>query len=149
MSPNRYWIAALAGLIAVSPLVTHASGSGSGRYTMHKADDGFVRLDTQTGRVSLCQKDDGGWACKTMDDAVQPIEQELARLKAENEKLRAEVKRLDEIAGLDGQRKDRQLRLPSEKEIDGALNYLDRMIRKFRERFKQFERQGEGEPKQL
>ena len=41
-----------------------AQDSAAGRYTMHQTEDGFVRLDTQTGAVSLCRKEANAWSCR-------------------------------------------------------------------------------------
>jgi len=145
-------------MIAASPI--SAQDTAAGRYTMHQADDGMLRLDTQTGDVSLCSKANDAWACKPMADD-RATAKELERLRKENTELRAEVGRLDKMLGVDGSKPNAEMdpprpggekhafRLPSEKEVDQALNYFERMLKKFQDRLKKLE-QGQGDqPKQL
>lgn len=145
-------------MLVVSPGI--AQDTAGGRYTMHQTDDGMVRLDTQTGAVSLCSKSGDAWACKPMSDD-RASSKELDRLQKENSELRAEVKRLDKMLGVDGTKPNGEIdpprpggekhsfRLPNEKEVDQALDYFERMLRKFQDRLKKLE-QGQGEqPKQL
>lgn len=139
-------------LVAVAISAAQAQDSRGGRYTMHKTDDGFVRLDTETGAIALCQKSDAGWGCKPISGAsASPSEpqqfeprDEVDRLARENADLKAEIRRLDELLSLRGNR-DRpataphDFKLPTEQEVDQALNYVERMLRKFQERLKRFE----------
>ena len=131
-----------------------AQDSKTGRYTMHKSDDGFVRLDTETGAVSLCRKGDQGWGCEAMADTGGSTSAEVARLKRENAELRAEIKRMEENLGLHGDRKKSagkrpDFKLPTEKEVDQALDYFERMLKKFQDRLKRLERQTEKPERQL
>jgi len=128
---------------------------------MHPADDGFLRLDTMTGAVSHCQKDSDKWKCQPMDGAQSSDRNEIARLEKQNSGLKGEIKRLEEMIGLkgpgDGKRADplrpggqkHSFRLPSEKEVDQALNYFEKMLRKFQDRLKRLEREQGTETKPL
>ena len=42
--------------------------TGTGRYELHRTDDGFMRLDTETGSVAHCRKQDSKWECDNLDD---------------------------------------------------------------------------------
>ena len=131
-----------------------AEETRAGRYTMHKADDGFVRLDTQTGAVSLCRKSVQGWGCEPMLDSETGATGELARLRDENAELKSEIKRMDELLELRGDRRKsagnlRDFKLPSEQEVDQALNYFERMLKKFQDRLKRLERKSEPPERQL
>lgn len=146
-------IALLAGTVSAGA-VSAAEGPQTGRYTMHKSDDGFVRLDTQTGVMSLCRKRDGGWACDAMAGTGQAGSGELARLRRENAELKAEIKRMEEHLGLRGDpakpaRKSSDFKLPTEKEVDQALDYFERMLKKFQDRLKRLERNSETPERQL
>lgn len=144
----------LAGALIATVLASTAWAQDSrpGRYTMHKSDDGFVRLDTETGAVALCQKSGTQWRCSRMDDGTTASTtsgtDEAGRLKRENAELKAEIKRLDELLGLRSSRKEvakqkPNFRLPTEKEVDTALNYFERMLKKFQERLKRLEKNSE------
>lgn len=127
-----------------------AAGEGSGgRYTMSPADGGgFVRLDTETGAMSLCRGREGQWACTDMADD-RSTRDELQRLRDENRALKTEVRRLEEILlPENGPKAERpgKLELPSEEDVDKAMTYFGRMIRKFREKLKELESDGRGTP---
>ena len=128
---------------------------------MHKAEDGFVRLDTETGAMSLCRKVDDNWACRRMLSGDKADQGEISKLRRENEDLRAEVKRLSQMLALGGPKLNdpsdperpgkngNSFRLPTEKEVDQALNYFENILRKFQERLKKLERNNDAEPKHL
>jgi hypothetical protein len=128
---------ALALLIGAAPDADQAGG----RYRMTPAEGGaFLRLDTKTGAMSVCQRKDGRWACEAVPDERRALETEIDRLKSE-------VKRLEELLALpdpgtpDGKRAQRsgpKLSLPSEEDLDRAMDYAQRMMRKFKERMREF-----------
>jgi len=128
---------ALVLLVGAAPDADQAGG----RYRMTPAEGGaFLRLDTQTGAMSVCQRKDGRWACEAVPD-------ERRGLQAEIERLQSEVKRLEELLALpdpgtpDGKRAQRsapKFSLPSEEDIDRAMDYAQRMMRKFKDRMREF-----------
>ena len=140
---------ALALLVAAAPDTDLAAG---GRYKITPAEGGaFLRLDTQTGAMSVCQRKDGKWACEAVPDDRRALQSEIERLAAENKELQGEVKRLEELLKLpdpgspDGKdkRAERsgpkfQLQLPSEADVDRAMDYVQRMMRKFKDRMREF-----------
>jgi len=149
----------LAAVLGATGVVSAAGAADEkpGRYTMSPADGGgFVRLDGETGTMALCTRKGGEWACQEMLDSTKDLRRENDRLAAENKDLKADVRRLEEMLGLgDGKKGEEKraerpgggLQLPSEEEVDRALNYVERMLKKFRDKLKQFEREGkEGTP---
>ena len=137
--------------VAAAGLATAALAAEQrqGRYTMSPTDGGFVRLDTATGSMSLCSRKDGNWACEAMADQGADLRQEVDRLTEENTELKAEIKRLEDLVGLGGdmgpnterrtERPRGQLQLPNEQDVDRALNYIQRMFRKFKDKLKEFD----------
>ncbi len=152
---------ALTALAAVTVLSLSAGGSTAqerqgryvaqerqGRYVMSPAEGGgFARLDTETGAMALCARKDGKWACDAMEDESRRMREQIDRLNAENLGLKAEVDRLDKLAGSDGsrsgalERHGQQLQLPTEQDVDKALDYVERIYRKFRDRLKDLDNQ--------
>src|SRR5450631_3319930 len=61
----------------------------NGHYTLSAVTDGVIRLDTRTGAVSTCTNAGAGWACYAVPDERAALDQEIGRLQAENEKLKA------------------------------------------------------------
>lgn len=141
-------------IAAVSALTLVAAGAAAqdvkGRYTMSPTDEGFMRLDTETGVMSLCSRKTGTWTCEALSGEQNPSADELEKLKAENRDLKDQITRLEESLGINepdkhsavpppGANPENRLELPSEQEIDKAFDYLEGIFRKFRERIKKFE----------
>ena len=62
-----------------------------GRYAFSKQADGVLRLDKQTGDVSLCSQRTVGWACQAAPDDRAILEDEIARLRRENAVLKKDI----------------------------------------------------------
>ena len=62
--------------------------TGEQRYSFYKVDEGFIRLDTQTGEVALCGRQTVGWACVAAPEDRTVLENEIARLQKENAALK-------------------------------------------------------------
>ena len=58
------------------------------RYSFYKVDEGFLRLDMQTGQVALCGRQTVGWACLAVPEDRTVLENEIARLQKENAALK-------------------------------------------------------------
>lgn len=82
-------------LVAALPLTASAQNGtphGEGdRYLFNRVEDGFVRLDRQTGQVSLCSRRSLGWACHPLPDERIALEDEIARLQKQNAALKQEL----------------------------------------------------------
>ncbi|ASY61632.1 hypothetical protein SJ05684_c01620 [Sinorhizobium sojae CCBAU 05684] len=124
--------AALAfGLSLLWPLSATAQDPSPGRYTMQKAETGFARLDTETGEVDLCQEKNGELVCRMAADERAAFERELDLLTRRVEALEKAVGR-----GVAAVKPD----LPTDEEIDRTMSIMERMMRKFMEIVKEFER---------
>lgn len=62
-----------------------------GRYSFSKVADGFVRLDMQSGEVSLCSRRAVGWTCQAVPEDRAVLENEITRLRRENAALKREI----------------------------------------------------------
>ncbi len=127
----------------------------SGRYVMNPVDGGFARLDTESGAMSICKPQSeepaapAAWSCTPMVDATPSHEVLTRKLENENRELRAEVKRMEDLLGLNGEkpkeperhaeRPGGALKLPSEQDVDKALSYMERMVKKFHDSMKRLE----------
>lgn len=151
----------LAGGLVSLVLSFAAAGAeeAAGRYTMTPTDGGFIRLDTQTGAMSLCTNKDGSWACRAMPDDQKALQDHVARLEAEVKSLKDENKRLEDVLGLNPDKpKDgpglaapqdgttpapppQSFKLPSEKDVDKAFDYFEGLLKKFKDRLKKLEEQ--------
>lgn len=133
-------------VVALATDAATAADERSGRYTMSPTEGGFVRLDTETGSMSLCARKENKWACEPMPDGQQALEREIKELKAENDRLKDEIRQMEEMLLAEGKSpggppvgSKGQLELPSEQDVDKAFDYLERMMRKFRDRLKKLD----------
>jgi len=131
-------VLAAVGLGAASSVVGQER---QGRFAMSPVENGFVRLDTETGVMSICTQQDGRWTCRLMEDEAKALQDEVARLREEVSRLRAQAAVPDIPSPGDRPAPERKLELPSEEEIDKALDYFENIFRKFRERLDRFERE--------
>ncbi len=95
----------------------------NGRYQFQPVPDGLARLDTRTGRLSICARKGAEWSCELAAD-------ERNALLAENERLKGELERLRRNPAAAEKPK---IEVPSDQEIDRVLNVFDRFVRRFME----------------
>ena len=116
-----------------------APDSENDRYTFSPVADGMLRLDTRTGAVSICARKDAAWACNTVPDERQALENEIARLQRENGALKKDM--LARGLPLPGgiakgtpaeQQRELNLKvpLPSDAEIDRVMSAFEKMWRR-------------------
>lgn len=147
---------ALAAGVAMLARPAPAAEDRPGRYTMTPAEGGALKLDTLTGAVSLCTRAGEDWACKPTKDGEQALRREIDGLKGEIDVLKDQLTKMEEIAGIGdpgkddgrpGGRPQAKMDLPSEKDVDQAFDYFERMVKKLRERLNKIEREGKsGQP---
>jgi hypothetical protein len=110
-----------------------------GRYTFNETAEGFLRLDVQTGDVSLCAKRAVGFACQAVPDDRTVLENEIARLRAENGALKKEIlahgMTLPNVAAPEisaaPHDNDVTIRLPDNADIDRAVAYVGQLWQRF------------------
>lgn len=140
--------------------LTAQAADAPGRYSMTQTDDGFIRLDTQTGAMSMCSGKGSEWACKALPDDQKSLQEKIARLEEENRELKAENHRLEDVMGLNPgapsngdanpavpgapDTPNSGLKLPTPKDIDQAFDYFEGMMKKFRDRMKKLEQDENG-----
>jgi hypothetical protein len=104
----------------------------SGRYAMTPVEGGFLRMDTDSGTVSLCAKKAGAWSCETVPDDYKAMQKDADRLVQQNATLRRELDELRRGGGVPAKSPDRKLELPSEEDIDKAISQFEKYIKKFK-----------------
>lgn len=78
-------------LLAAPASAQETPGTENGRYTLNRTDDGYLRLDQQTGHVSVCTRRELGWACHPVPDERSALEEEIARLQKDNAALKKDM----------------------------------------------------------
>jgi hypothetical protein len=74
--------------MTTAPTEPPQAQSDDARYSFHRVPDGYLRLDSSTGRVALCSRRQVGWACQVVPDDRNVLESEIARLQTENGTLK-------------------------------------------------------------
>jgi len=115
--------------------------TAGGRFMFEKQADGqgsrYLRLDTQTGEVSLCSQRAVGFACVASPEDRTVLENEIARLRAENGALKKEIlsRGLPLPPGAVAEPQTPQngvtLQLPSDADIDRAVAYAGQLWHRF------------------
>lgn len=109
-----------------------------GRYTMTPVEGGFMRLDTESGAVSLCTRKAEVWSCEPVTDKSTSSDDKV-RLEAENKDLKDRIKALEGNSSTPVDPPGGATKLPTEKEVDEALDYVERMYKKFRDRIQKID----------
>lgn len=115
------------GLFVVAMLIAlPAAAQENGRYQLERGEEGFVRLDTVTGDMTLCRETASGLACDATRDDTSDLRRDRDRLLDENRDLRRENERLrDELASRgDFSESD----LPSDEEMEHIATWFERMM---------------------
>lgn len=105
---------------------TNANAAETERYRLEKTDTGYVRMDTQTGEMSICEERTGQLICKLATDARTAFEGEVERLQEAVAALEERIARIE--AALPAKS---QSALPSEEEFEQTLGYMERFLRRF------------------
>ena len=156
-------VAALAAILITPALaadgVVDASPSSNDRFSMSPVEGGFLRLDKSTGAVTMCTRAAGEWSCKAVEDRALSSSGDAARLDDENKALKQRVKELETAletskppaaAEGDSTLADApcgKVKLPTDAEVDQALDYVERVYKKIRDRIKDLDKPlppGEG-----
>jgi hypothetical protein len=106
------------------------------RYRLEKSPDGYVRMDTRTGEMSICEEKWDELVCRMAADERSAVQDEIDRLQAElkalNERL-SSVKALeDRVARLENSVTSRiEKSLPTEEDFNRTMSYMERFFRSF------------------
>lgn len=90
------------------------------RFQLERTDNGLVRLDRQSGAISLCREESGTLSCRMAADERAAYEQEL-------DLLEKRVTALEERLKTGTTARD----LPGEAEIEQGLSIIERFMRRF------------------
>jgi hypothetical protein len=150
----------LGGGIAVALLAVAApalaAGEEAGRYTMTPVEGGFARLDRETGAMSICTGKEGDWVCKPVAEKQQEMQRRIEQLESENKTLKTEAKPAEpplsspEGAPMPGDAPTGDtvppappgnLDMPTEKDVDKLFDYVEGMVKKFKERIDRLEKE--------
>ncbi len=119
------------GLVALLlPLSAAAAEPDATRFQLERSGDHFVRLDRQTGAMSLCEEKDGALVCRMAADERAAYESELDRLS-------------ERVTALENNSIVNKA-LPSDAEIDRSIGIMERWMRSFMGIVKEFQSEDRG-----
>jgi hypothetical protein len=126
---------------ALGPSVARAQASQpdneDARFTFHRTDDGYLRLDGRSGQVSICIRRPAGWLCQAVPDERTALESEIVRLQSDNAALKKEL--LAHALTLPGAIKpdltpglveEPRLQLPSDAEFNQMMGFIEKVWRR-------------------
>ncbi|MFH1794119.1 MAG: hypothetical protein ABIK36_03625 [Pseudomonadota bacterium] len=132
-------IAGLAALVLAATVPGSLAQDADTRYTLEKTPDGYVRMDTRTGEMSLCTERTGQLVCRIAADERSAWQDELDRV----------TRRLDEVEKRLGALEaspPAQDALPTEEQFEQSLSFMERFFRRFMDIAKDLEEES-GAPK--
>jgi hypothetical protein len=104
-----------------------AQPNASSRYTFNRVNDGFLRLDNQSGQVAFCSPHTAGWACQAVPEDRAALEKEIERLQDEAASLKKEITALrapSQSAPTD-KNGDAKIKLPTKEDIERARALIE------------------------
>ena len=123
-------------IAALSAPAAAQDAAPAGRYTFAPVEGGALRLDTQTGAVSICSGDAANVSCRPLQDETPAG---LVRGSADVDERLSELEA--RIAALES----RTALLPDEESIDRAMTLADRVMRRFFGMVREMKRDMESE----
>lgn len=126
-------LAATLAVLAANPVLAQESGP----FQLERTQDGYVRMDTRTGRMWLCREASGSLTCDPATEtgtAVAPVSDLEDRVAALEDRLST----APEAGG----------QLPSEEEFERSLSMMERFMRRFMGIARDLEH-GEGDPSRI
>lgn len=100
------------------------------RYALERTEDGYVRMDLQTGQMSLCAETQGQLVCRLAVDDRDAFQDDLDDLQ---NRLATVEERLAVLEGAAPKA------LPDEGEFEKSMDYMERFLNRFMDLVKKFE----------
>lgn len=95
------------------------------RYALERTDTGYVRMDRQTGEMSICTETSGDLVCRKASDERDDEDDrgEIGRLRQRIDALETRLAALEAAPPKD--------ELPSEETVEQTLSIMERFFRRF------------------
>ena len=129
----------LISVLAVAFMTGSVLAEDVSRYSIEKTADGYVRMDKQTGVMSICKEADGQLVCRLAADERDAYEGAITSLTKRVETVE------NRLAVLEAIPLKQPNALPSDEEFDKTLSMMERFFRHFMGVVKEFKDE-EGTP---
>lgn len=129
-------IATIIPFLLPSLLAGAASAADVERFRLEKTPTGYVRMDTRTGEMSICEEKWGELVCKMAADERTAVQDEIERLQTD---LKAIEERVATVKALEGRvatlenslTAKIEKTLPTEEDFNKTMSYMERFFRGF------------------
>lgn len=122
--------------------VLSASAEEPGRYTLEKSATGYVRMDRQTGEMSICDERDGQLVCKLAADERAAFQDEIDRMQEKVAGLEQRLGAVEQNPILNPQNL-----LPTDEQFEKSLGYMERFFRRFMDIVKDMDKGADDQQK--
>ncbi|MFD1197857.1 hypothetical protein ACFQ3K_05855 [Brucella gallinifaecis] len=132
---------AIVSMLGLSFVASNAFAEENGRYRLEGTENGYVRFDTRTGALSVCNEQQGQLICKMATEDREAYENDISDLQDRVKKLEDKCVAVEAAAA--------SSKLPSEAEFEQSLGYMERFMRRFMDIAKSFDSEPEKPAEKL
>ena len=117
--------AILVSALALTGIACSASAEEADRYRLEKTETGYVRMDTATGEMSICEERSGQLVCKLAADERAAFQNDIDRLQAKLDQVEGRVAKLEARPSIP------ETLLPSDEQVDKSIDIMEKFFRSF------------------
>jgi len=132
-------------LVLSAATSTCFAGEEPGRFAMTPAGDGFLRLDTATGAVSICRQKLDTWTCESVADDALALKQEVDRLTGENQELKDKLAKAEAREAQAGPLPANPSTQFPALALDEMTDFINKMIRRLQDLVRDLKQQDDGQ----
>jgi hypothetical protein len=111
--------------IALAGIASVAGAEETDRYRLEKTDSGYVRMDTATGEMSICEERSGQLVCKLAADERAAFQRDIDRLQTKLDDVEGRVAKLEARPSIP------ETLLPSDEQVDKGIDIMEKFFRSF------------------
>ncbi len=111
--------------LAMTGIAGLASAEEAERYRLEKSDTGYVRMDTVTGEMSICEERSGQLVCKLAADERAAFQTDIDRLQAKLDDVEGRVAKLEARPSIP------ETLLPTDEQVDKGIDIMEKFFRSF------------------
>ena len=111
--------------IALAGIASVASAEEADRYQLEKTESGYIRMDTATGEMSICEERSGQLVCKLAADERAAFQSDIDRLQTKLDDVEGRVAKLEARPSIP------ETLLPSDEQVDKGIDIMEKFFRSF------------------
>jgi hypothetical protein len=127
-------VAFLVPALLAAGIAGSASGQEVERYRLEKTETGYVRMDTTTGEMSICEERGGELVCKPAAEERTALQDEIDRLQKRLEGLEQRVASLEKRPAIP------ETLVPSGEQFDKTMEFMEKFFHRFMDIVRDFEK---------